>query len=175
MEWIWSLFEKKTSLTDFKAAGCIFTDGNYVLAGYQPKADYNISGFGGKRRNNETYIQTAIRETIEELFDVDPPIYIVDYIEINLKPVYIYLNNSYIIVHYNFKDLVKILEYCQCFANKTPLYDVFPETLSDLIFNRCNYNFSEVQQLCLLPFKSDIKIHDGFKMDIALIKKINAV
>jgi hypothetical protein len=32
-----------------------------------------------------------------------------------------------------------------------------------------------VHQLCLLPFKSNIKIGKDFKMDITLINKISAV
>jgi hypothetical protein len=177
MQWLLSIFNTspKPSLSDFKAAGCIFTDGNYVLAGYQPKADYNISGFGGNRIGNETYIQTALRETLEELFEIKPPEYLISHLEKTLTPVYIHLNGSYVLVQYTFEDLVKLLDHSKPIRKQTFIYDTFPESLSDLIFNRKYTVCSEVQQLCLLPFKSNIKIHDGFKLDIDILKRVRIV
>jgi hypothetical protein len=179
MEWISSLFKSKatsSTLTNFKAAGCVFTDGRYILAGYQPKrSEYNISGFGGSRLDNETYMQTAIRETLEEFFEVDPPRYLIDDIEQMLTPTATHINESYVLVQYTFEDLIKLLGYSKSACKHTDLYDVFPESLNDLIFNRNHTPRSEVHQLCLLPFKSNIKIGRDFKMDITLINKISTV
>lgn len=179
MEWISSLFKSKvtsSSLTNFKAAGCVFTDGKYILAGYQPKrSEYNISGFGGSRLDGETYMQTALRETLEEFFEVDIPKYLIDEVEKQLKPTATHINESYVLVQYTFEDLIKILEYSKSACKYTDLYDVFPESLNDLIFNRTHSQKSEVHQLCLLPFKSNIKIGRDFKMDITLINKISTV
>lgn len=56
----------------FKAAGVAFTNGRHVLAGYQPhKKHPSISGIGGSREHGESYMQTALRECVEELFE--PP------------------------------------------------------------------------------------------------------
>jgi len=179
MEWISSLFKTKiagSTLTNFKAAGCVFTDGKYILAGYQPKrSEYNISGFGGSRLDRETYMQTALRETLEEFFEIDPPRYLIDYIEQILKPTATHINESYVLVQYTFEDLIKLLGHSKSACKHTDIYDVFPESLNDLIFNRNHTPRSEVHQLCLLPFKSNIKIGKDFKMDITLINKISTV
>ena len=179
MEWISSLFKSKMvtpTLTNFKAAGCVFTDGKYILAGYQPKrSEYNISGFGGSRLYGETYMQTALRETLEEFFEVDPPRHLIDDIEQLLKPTATHINDTYVLVQYTFEDLIKLLGYSKSACKHTDLYDIFPESLNDLIFNRNHTPRSEVHQLCLLPFKSNIKIGKDFKKDITLINKISAV
>ena len=179
MEWISSLFKTKragSTLTNFKAAGCVFTDGKYILAGYQPKrSEYNISGFGGSRLDGETYMQTALRETLEEFFEVDPPRHLIDDIEQLLKPTATHINETYVLVQYTFEDLIKVLAYSKSACKHTDVYDVFPESLNDLIFNRNHTPRSEVHQLCLLPFKNNIKIGKDFKRDITLINKISAV
>lgn len=179
MEWISSLFKTKvtsSTLINFKAAGCVFTDGKYILAGYQPKrSEYNISGFGGSRLDGETYMQTALRETLEEFFEVDPPRHLIDDIEQLLKPTATHINETYVLVQYTFEDLIKVLAYSKSACKHTDVYDVFPESLNDLIFNRNHTPRSEVHQLCLLPFKSNIKIGKDFKRDITLINKISAV
>jgi hypothetical protein len=49
-------------------SGILFTDGNLVLGGYSSKKQ-KITGIGGKSEKNEICWQTAIRETIEELYE----------------------------------------------------------------------------------------------------------
>ena len=51
-------------------AGIMFTDKNSVLAGYSSHK-LAITGIGGKKKGDETAIQTAIRETVEELFELE--------------------------------------------------------------------------------------------------------
>jgi hypothetical protein len=60
---------------DYKAAGIIFTNNTHIIAGYQEDSETNqfaFSGFGGKKEvsdnNNPKF--TAIREMLEELFDI---------------------------------------------------------------------------------------------------------
>jgi len=55
----------------FSAAGILFQDGKNFLSGWNPSLD-SWSGFGGKRRGFETSIETAIREVVEEIFQVNP-------------------------------------------------------------------------------------------------------
>ena len=47
----------------------MFTDGIRVLAGRQNKSG-KIGGFGGKSHGGESRTETALRETIEELFGI---------------------------------------------------------------------------------------------------------
>ena len=57
-------------------AGCTFLNDTHVLCGYQPhKRKAGITGIGGKREPGESILDTAFRETIEELFNltVVPP------------------------------------------------------------------------------------------------------
>ena len=53
----------------FLGAGILFTDEKHVLAGYSYRKQ--ITGFGGHRRGEETPAQTAFREVVEELFEVE--------------------------------------------------------------------------------------------------------
>jgi len=64
--------------TDYKAAGVIFTNNTHIIAGYQQDEQneqantYAFSGFGGKKElsDNDNPNFTAIREMLEELFDI---------------------------------------------------------------------------------------------------------
>lgn len=64
-----------TNTTNFRSAGIVFTNGKVVLAGYQRKIRNGreistfISGIGGATEEGETPLQTAIRETVEEIYD----------------------------------------------------------------------------------------------------------
>jgi hypothetical protein len=50
-------------------AGILFANGNTFLAGYKSYKGH-ITGIGGKAHGDETLIQTAIRETLEELLGI---------------------------------------------------------------------------------------------------------
>ena len=50
-------------------AGILFTDETLVLAGYNEFHEH-VTGFGGKKKNNEYPYETAIREVVEELLEV---------------------------------------------------------------------------------------------------------
>jgi hypothetical protein len=69
------LSSEQNRTSDFKYAGIIFIQGNQVLAGLQRKWKRNgtenrfISGFGGSKKSEETSLRTAIRETLEELYE----------------------------------------------------------------------------------------------------------
>lgn len=69
-----NLYEHKEH-KDYKASGIIFTNNTHIIAGYQEDSQTNkfaFSGFGGKKEvsdnNNPKF--TAIREMLEELFDI---------------------------------------------------------------------------------------------------------
>ena len=56
---------------EYTSAGCIFTNGTHILGGYQPnKQAPCISGIGGKREGCEEFVETAMREMLEEIFGI---------------------------------------------------------------------------------------------------------
>jgi hypothetical protein len=76
MNWLTCLF-KQTQFT-CEAAGIVFTNGTHILAGYQPrKKNPHISGLGGSKQKDESYMQTAWRETLEELFELKDILFLV--------------------------------------------------------------------------------------------------
>ncbi len=161
----------KLMRTDFLAAGCIFTDGNLILAGYQPtKLAPIISGLGGKREGDEFLEETAIRETVEELFEIKTlPSGLVQRIERDCVPRKILQNGAYGIIVYNFKDLDKILRICSSYKIVSPLYTKFPRTLDQLLFGRLQGSLAEVTHLALLPFVSEQVIDPSFIEDMQIL------
>jgi hypothetical protein len=136
----------------YEAGGCAFTDGKLVLAGYQPhKVNPRISGIGGAKQEGETYITTAIRETLEELFEIHPTDEIINQIKMYVMPRKIHHNGSYVIIQYSFEDLLVILQIVNTSNVETPLYESIPLTLHDLLFKRNFVQGAEISHLCLLP------------------------
>jgi len=149
------------SPTTFTAAGVVFTDGRHILAGYQPKKKKPfLSGIGGGRDEGETFTMTAIREMIEELYEVSAipkktydPIY--KEIVQRVIPNKIVQSGKYIMLVYTFKDLEKILKIAKRHGLTSPLYDTMPTTLMDLIFTRKSYygadKIPEISHFAILP------------------------
>jgi hypothetical protein len=157
------------SPNSFKAAGVVFTDGTHVLAGYQPKKKSPfISGIGGGRDEGETYIMTAVREMIEELYevtDIAKKTYVSIYKEIveRVLPNKIVQSETYIMLLYTFKDLEQILKIAKRNGLKSPLYESMPLTLMDLIFKR-KFTYAdgkqpEISHFALLPVVRHSKEH----------------
>ncbi len=167
----------------FKAAGSVFTDGKLILAGYQPrKRKPFISGIGGGRESGETYMQTAMRETLEELFEFEKIPDIVYKEFQTVLPKKILQNGNYIMVVYDFKDLEDVLKIVSKHNLKSVLYDKLPLTLNELLFNRkltptTNNVFykPEISHLCLLPVvehnKANPFVDAYFVEDMPLLMK----
>jgi hypothetical protein len=167
----------------FKAAGCVFTDGKLLLAGYQPrKRKPFISGLGGKKEEGENYLDTAIRETIEELFEFKSiPKELILEIK-NIAPIKIIQNGSYIIVVYTFNDLDMFLKIMSKYNLRSILYDSMPKNITELIFNRkTTYNTNnifykpEVSHLAILPLvehsKNNPYVDPYFIEDMPILMK----
>lgn len=157
------------------AAGCLFTDKKYVLAGFQEKnGKHIISGFGGKiEETDECQIDTAIRETIEELFHVqEVPKELIKYLMIHYIPRNHFQNGDYRVFIYDFLDLADFLHICLGFGIQSPLYDVFPKSLEALILHRKIVPEAEIKQLVLLPLFSALEICPYFQSDLALLSKL---
>jgi hypothetical protein len=153
----------------YKSAGCFFTDGRYVLAGYQQnKTTPRISGIGGAKQDGESPADTAIRETIEELFNIDyiPTIVLTD-IKINLPPQNVFKNHSYRLITYTFTDLDQLLKILNKHQMKSPLYNTFPTNFQELLFTRKIDKNSEISHLALLPFVDHAK-HSSFVCPLLL-------
>lgn len=179
MEWFSKIFRTNTFVqneSNFMGSGCIFTNETHVLAGFQPnKKTPSISGFGGKRHGTETFTQTALRETLEELFDVNPvSVHLIELIEINLKPKGVLKQKTkeglYYTIHYTFEDLKLILNFASSYCVDTPLYEKWPTNVQRLIFYRKMEKSSEISQLCLLPFIENITVDENFKKDLCGLK-----
>ena len=169
--------------TEYSAAGSVFTDGKLILAGYQPlKRSPTISGIGGKKEEGETYIETAIRETIEELFEVsDISKSLIEDIK-SITPQRIIQNGKYIMIVYNFADLEEILKIVKKNKISSPIYDKIPVNLMDLLFNRKLVYSNpdpfwkpEISHLSLLPVVNHKGAHfidSGFIEDMPILLDI---
>jgi hypothetical protein len=163
------------SLTNFEGAGCLFTDGKHVLAGYQPNkpnAKAKISGFGGARLPGETYLQTAIREMLEELFGIIPKAYDITFVEQSISPKRVYLSGSYVVIQLSFADLDFIICGLRNNYSSSALYRGWPETMNDLVFKRIHKTGSEVTQLCILPLENGLEIAKEFVDDLNKFKDV---
>jgi hypothetical protein len=152
-EIITNCFDKtKHELLAPLAAGCVFTDGRHMLAGYQPnKKDPRISGIGGTALPGEEATTTAIRETLEELFHIQADSTTIQDIQMYLIPQDIIHSGSYTIVKYTFDDLHCILDILKTRKVQSPLYDTIPKNIMELIFNRRIAPEAEVSHLTILP------------------------
>jgi len=125
-------------ITNFTSAGTLFTNGTHVLAAYQKDIENpTVSGIGGKRENSESYIETALREMVEELFGIQQvPLVLLRRLVIMMEPRQIQQVGSYVLVVYSFNDLDKIIETVCSEIKVSPLYSVMPKTITDLVLGR---------------------------------------
>lgn len=144
----------------FKAAGVAFTNGIHVLAGYQPhKKHPSISGIGGSREPGEFYMQTALRECVEELFEpTSIPKSLLPKLA-QIAPQKVIQSGSYINAIYSFEDLQAMLSIMMRLGLRSLLYEKFPKNLTELIMNRVTTatgalssdKAAEISHLALLP------------------------
>jgi hypothetical protein len=162
----------------FMGAGCEFTDGNHILGGYQPNKERPcISGIGGHTEQGETYLQTAYRETIEEIFHVSKiPVGLIDTLIRTMSPQSIRMKKGYVILRFTFQDLEKMLKLCKQANLQSPLYTKFPRTLIETIQQRKSSKDAELSTLCLLPVVNHNTqkgqfVHPAFVHDISEISE----
>jgi len=126
----------------------MFTDGVRVLAGYQTKTG-KIGGFGGKSHPAESRTETALRETIEELFGImDVPAELIAKLPISQSTIEY---PEYTCFIYNFDDLQTFIRRAGRYINSSPVYAVFPTTVWELVQNRIFSDSAEVGELYLIP------------------------
>lgn len=139
---------------EIMSAGCLFTNDIYVLGGYQPrKQKPMVSGLGGKREGEEELIVTALRETIEELFEL--PTVPLEWIQSIQQEVGLRTriqNGDYSFYCYSFEELQHFLQILQTKGIQSPLYDEFPTDIPSLLFKRKQISPPpEISHLILLP------------------------
>jgi hypothetical protein len=180
MACILNIFARKKKDTDFyKGAGCLFTDGVRVLAGYQPnKKSPFISGIGGSKKAGETYFDTALRETMEELFGLTKyPVKMIDELKM-IEPKNVYQNLDYVNLVYSFEDLDLFLLVLNKYKKdlKSTLYKTVPFTLNSLLLDRVYDKGAEISQLVLLPLvvhnPSTPFVDPLFLKDMSVIKEL---
>lgn len=142
----------------YKSAGCAFTDGKHVLAGYQPhKRCAGITGIGGRREPSETDpLRTALRETVEELFHLSSseiPSGLLNHLHEKLAPRRIIQKKGYVNFIFALEDLNVLLILCRRAGLRTALYpeQKVPSDWLGLISKRLHHPDSEISALCLLP------------------------
>lgn len=123
-------------------AGCLFTNGTHVLAGYQKGC---INGIGGKAEEGEEPQGTALREMLEEIFGI-----VFDIEKIRLVPKKIIVKHDYTIFVYSFEDLEAMCGVLRLCDVESPLYTEIPTTIWDLMIKRLPRD-SEISTLCILP------------------------
>ena len=156
-------------MVKYTAAGKLFTNKKVILAGYQPKLR-SISGIGGIKEEGEKYKQTAIRETIEELFHIKKvPKKLIKEIIKTVEIEKVVKNETYKILIYNFRSLKKILKIIKAHGIISPLYKKIPTSLSKLLLKRKNSHKSEITQLAILPFEKEITVNKYLINDMALV------
>jgi len=160
------------TIGSFSAAGILFRNQTHVLAGYQPhKKNPCITGIGGSRKDGESAIQTAWRETIEELFDCErvPP-KLLQLCETKFPPHDWFSRGEYICFLYSFDDLKAFLKIVKRVRLPTSLYEYYPLNLLELLMNRKHSETSEIESLCVLPFVRETRgvlhIHEEFCLDM---------
>jgi len=141
------------------SAGIVFKSETHVLMGHQPDKQM-ISGIGGKPMGNETLIETAFRETIEELFGFQPSKLLIEVLTDNFgfKPEV--RNGSYTMFIYTIDELLRFLYVVKSHSGSSPYYANFPTSVESLLYDRRTPLAAEVRHLCMVPI-----IHAPFHID----------
>lgn len=142
--------------TDWEGAGCIFTNGQHVLGGYQPhKSPPSISGIGGGREGmDRSVFHTAMRETLEELLNLKGVcVPLLDSLYRAFPPVKFTVTDvpgwgAYVAIVYTLDDLERLL---RMRLPRSDLYERAPRTLQDLLLKRAVRADVELSHLCLMP------------------------
>lgn len=164
----------------YKASGIIFRlSPNHILAGLASKKETGISGIGGKKSvADSSALFTAWRETMEEIFG-----YFLNNVgEFNdiinaFKPLSIHKQkDSYVLFEYDISTLFRIVSKLRSF--RSPFYDVMPQNVQELLFNRKQVLGAEIASLCVIPLTSSIvsvRINPDLLADIGAISRTNRI
>jgi hypothetical protein len=169
-EFLKKLFAKPT-----RAAGLFFSDDRHLLGAYQRKNGHLIiSGLGGKQEASDpTLYYTAVRETLEELYDIKPSTGLINQVIHALKPHVTIDFEGYANFYLSFDQLNLLMEMVAA-DTASPIYRTMPRTITDLIQNRRPLPNSEISALALMPMESNAQIDAEFNNDIKHFKQLVA-
>ncbi len=128
----------------------------------------------------ESWIETAWRETLEELFELAANKIQVLIPVILERTTYskIIRQDQYTAFVYSFKDLEKVMMILKAHRVVSPLYRRFPITVSELVFGRkqmvsrpviARGAVPEISTLAILPLLPWISISGDFMNDLAVV------
>jgi len=187
---------KNNSFQNFEhydGSGLLFTNGTVLLGGYQKKFNRNgketsrfISGFGGSKDPGENVFQTAVRETLEDIYEFEelPEKLIEQIIQQIGKPYEIKKTTTngytYVTLIYGLRKLEKIIKLVYQFMKNRQItslaYEILPQNIGELLFLRRDPQ-KEIISVCVLPLDKisgdGYKIHPDFQKDINFLKKMN--
>jgi hypothetical protein len=140
----------------WNGAGLVFTNGSLILCGYEPNKRFPaIYGIGGKRESTDTtFYHTAFREAFEELLGVAPPRGVTEQMCGAAHSKQIVSVGGYMMIQYDFADLVTFLRVLRTAGVDSPFYARFPRTVEELLVARRHSASTEMTHLCVLPVVS---------------------
>ena len=153
------------------SAGCLFIENNSVLCGYAHRyASY--TGFGGKALALESPLQTAVRETVEELYGID----LVgtmgqDFCKV-LKEYPFHERKGYFFVRCPFSAISEFYEILSAHGITSPYYKELPRNIDELISLRRPDFDAEIYDLAIKSTDSD-EIHRYLKKDCIAMLNVN--
>jgi hypothetical protein len=123
-------------------------------------------------------LDCALRECIEELYDLKV---IPDKLFSKLKEVFegktFFITGWYINYVFSFEDLRAIIKIVKRYKIVSPVYDVLPISIEDLLLKRKKSLSAEIQSLVFLPVAALEMRHNPigpeFIQDIQILKDIN--
>ncbi len=140
---------------EYQSAGCLFTDKQSFLAGFQRKQQ-KWTSFGGKKYYGETPFMTAIREVVEEIFELRLSQQTLAILICTLPFSFQHHDDNYVYYIYNFDVIFQIADILQSEGYQSPLYDSWPCSLRELLYNRKENITSEMERLALFK-KEDVE------------------
>ena len=141
------------------SAGIVFQNKTHVLMGYQPSKKM-ISGIGGKSLDGELTLETALRETVEELFGMPPTRWLLNGLLGYFRSRRAVQNGSYTMYIFSLHDLYDFMAIVRGFMLTSPDQPAFPGTLVDLVLERRAPPDAEVTCLAIVPI-----VKDAFTID----------
>jgi len=148
-------------------AGIFFTDGNLFLCGYSQHKN-KITGIGGKKQNNELPYETALRETLEEMFEFNNiPFELLNELNASLRFDNIISSKKYTNFIMSFHDLQLILNIINKYNLKSRVYKTLPKNFNELIYQRefVNNNI-EISKLYFFQLKENPDFDFSLNLDI---------
>lgn len=155
-------------------AGIFFTDGKIFLCGYS-QHKHKITGIGGKKQNNELPYETALRETLEELFEFhNIPFELTNELNANLRFDNVIGYRSYKSFIMSFDDLELILNIVNKYDLKSRVYKTLPKNFDELVYEREFVNNTEFSRLFFFPLKENPDFDFSLNLDISsYLKTLN--